>query len=43
MQKVWILRRLLHSMEEVQAMEFLIDRLKGTKTNAEFFAAMKRQ
>ncbi len=43
LQKVWILRKLLHSMEEVQAMEFLLDRLKGTKTNAEFFDAMKRQ
>ncbi len=43
LQKVWILRKLLHPMEEVQAMEFLLDRLKATKTNAEFFDAMKRQ
>ncbi|MDH3314716.1 MAG: transcription termination factor Rho [Gammaproteobacteria bacterium] len=43
LQKAWILRKLLHPMEEVQAMEFLLDRLKATKTNAEFFDAMKRQ
>ena len=43
LQKIWILRKLLHPMDEVAAMEFLIDRLKGTKTNAEFFDAMKRQ
>ncbi len=43
LQKVWILRKLLHPMEEVAAMEFLLDRLKATKTNAEFFDAMKRQ
>jgi len=43
LQKVWILRKLLHPMDEVSAMEFLSDRLKATKTNAEFFDAMKRQ
>ena len=43
LQKIWILRKLLHPMDEVAAMEFLLDRLKGTKTNAEFFDAMKRQ
>jgi len=42
LQKLWILRKLLHPMEEVQAVEFLIDRLKDTKTNDEFFEAMKR-
>lgn len=42
LQKVWILRKLLHPMEEVAAMEFLLDRLKATKTNAEFFDSMKR-
>ena len=40
-QKVWILRRLLASMDEVAAMEFLLERLKNTKSNAEFFASMK--
>ncbi|MEN8261135.1 MAG: transcription termination factor Rho [Pseudomonadota bacterium] len=43
LQKMWILRKLLHPMDEVAAMEFLLDRLKATKTNAEFFDAMKRQ
>ncbi len=42
LQKVWILRKILHSMDELAAMEFLLDRLKATKTNAEFFNAMKR-
>ena len=43
LQKTWILRKLLHPMDEVAAMEFLLDRLKATKTNSEFFDAMKRQ
>ena len=42
LQKVWILRKLLHPMEDLAAMEFLLDRLKGTKTNNEFFDSMKR-
>jgi transcription termination factor Rho len=40
-QKVWILRRLLASMDEVAAMEFLLERLRNTKSNTEFFASMK--
>ena len=43
LQKVWILRKLLHPMDEVSAMEFLLDRLKATKVNSEFFDAMKQQ
>ncbi len=43
LQKIWILRKLLHPMDEIAAMEFLQDRLKVTKTNAEFFESMKRQ
>ncbi|MEW6352819.1 MAG: transcription termination factor Rho [Pseudomonadota bacterium] len=42
LQKMWILRKLLHPMDELAAMEFLLDRLKATKTNAEFFDSMKR-
>ncbi len=42
LQKMWILRKLLHSMDELAAMEFLLDKLKATKTNAEFFDSMKR-
>ena len=43
LQKMWILRKLLHPMEPLAAMEFLLERLKTTKSNAEFFDAMKRQ
>ena len=42
LQKIWILRKLLHPMEELGAMEFMLERLKATKNNAEFFDAMKR-
>ncbi|ROR29581.1 transcription termination factor Rho [Inmirania thermothiophila] len=42
LQKMWILRRLLHPMDELAAMEFLYDKLRATKTNAEFFDSMKR-
>ncbi len=42
LQKMWILRKLLHPMDELAAMEFLLDKLKNTKTNAEFFDSMKR-
>lgn len=42
LQKMWILRKILHPMDELAASEFLIDRLKVTKTNEEFFDAMKR-
>ncbi len=42
LQKIWILRKLLHPMEELAAMEFILERLKATKNNAEFFDAMKR-
>ncbi|SCZ66146.1 transcription termination factor Rho [Thiohalomonas denitrificans] len=41
LQKMWILRKLLHPMDELAAMEFLHDKLKVTKTNAEFFGSMK--
>ena len=42
LQRMWILRNLLSSMEDVQATEFILDKLKGTKTNDEFFNSMKR-
>jgi len=42
LQKIWILRKLLHPMDDLAAMEFLMERLKATKNNAEFFDAMKR-
>lgn len=42
LQKIWLLRKLLHPMDEISAMEFLLDRLKETDTNEEFFASMKQ-
>lgn len=43
LQKMWILRKFVHPMGEIEAMEFLIDKLSMTKTNDQFFEAMKRQ
>jgi len=40
--KMWVLRKLLHPMDEVAAIEFLLDKMKDTKTNSDFFEAMKR-
>ena len=42
LQKIWILRKLLHQMDELEASEFLFEKLRGTKNNAEFFDSMKR-
>ncbi|MEN1928873.1 transcription termination factor Rho [Luteimonas sp. MJ250] len=42
LQKIWILRKLLHPMDEIAAMEFLLDKMKTSKSNDEFFASMKR-
>ena len=42
MQKIWILRKLLHQMDELEASEFLLDKIRGTKSNGEFFDSMKR-
>ncbi len=41
LQKCWILRKILHSMDDMAAIEFLLGKLKDTKTNAEFFESMK--
>jgi transcription termination factor Rho len=40
--KMWILRKLLHPMDELASIEFLLDKMKDTKSNGEFFEAMKR-
>ncbi len=40
--KIWVLRKLLHPMDELAAIEFLLGKLKDTKLNSEFFDAMKR-
>ncbi|MFQ3235879.1 MAG: transcription termination factor Rho [Paraglaciecola sp.] len=43
LQKMWILRKIVHEMSEIDAMEFLIGKLSMTKTNDEFFSAMRKQ
>ncbi|MCO5099908.1 MAG: transcription termination factor Rho [Burkholderiaceae bacterium] len=42
LQKIWILRKLLHDMDELDAMEFLLDKVRQTKSNQEFFEMMRR-
>ncbi len=42
LQKIWLLRKLIHPMDDLQAMEFLIDKMKITKTNEEFIKSMNR-
>jgi len=42
LQRIWILRKILHPMDEIQAIEFMLDKMKATKTNDEFFKSMKR-
>jgi len=42
LQKVWVLRKLLYPMDELEAAEFLIDKIRATKNNAEFFDSMRR-
>ena len=42
LQKVWILRKFLHSMDELEAMEFVLGRMQTSKTNLEFFDQMKK-
>ena len=42
LQKVWILRKFLHSMDELEAMEFVLGRMQSSKTNLEFFDQMKK-
>ncbi len=42
LQKIWVLRKLLHPMDDMDAMAFLLDKIKATKNNADFFDSMKR-
>ena len=42
LQKVWVLRKFIHGMEEVESMEFILDKMRSTKNNAEFFDMMKK-
>ncbi|ARU30527.1 transcription termination factor Rho [Sulfuriferula sp. AH1] len=41
LQKIWVLRKLLYPMDDLEAMEFLLDKVKATKNNAEFFDSMR--
>ena len=43
LQRIWILRKLLHDMEDLPAIEFMVEKLKGFKNNSDFFGAMKRK
>ena len=42
LQKIWLLRKLLHPMDDADAIEFMLDKLRATKSNAEFFKSMNR-
>jgi len=42
LQKIWVLRKLLYPMDDLEAMEFFLDKLKATKNNADFFDSMRR-
>ena len=42
LQKVWILRKFLYNMDEIEAMEFMMEKMRATKNNAEFFDSMKK-
>ena len=42
MQKTWILRKLLYNMDEIEAMEFVLDKMKASKNNLDFFDMMRR-
>jgi len=42
LQKVWVLRKFIHDMDEVESMEFILDKIRATKTNSEFFDMMKK-
>jgi len=42
LQKIWVLRKLLYPMEDLEAMEFLLDKVKSTKNNDDFFNSMRK-
>jgi len=42
LQKIWVLRKLLHPMDDMDAMAFLLDKIKATKSNSDFFDSMRR-
>jgi len=42
LQKVWVLRKLLYPMDDLEAAEFLVDKIRATKSNGDFFDSMRR-
>ncbi len=42
LQKIWVLRKFIHDMDDAEAMEFILDKIRATKNNAEFFDMMKK-
>ncbi|AGF46955.1 transcription termination factor Rho [Candidatus Kinetoplastibacterium desouzaii TCC079E] len=42
LQKVWVLRKFIHDMDDIEAIEFIIDKMRSTKTNSDFFEMMKK-
>ncbi|NDY83590.1 transcription termination factor Rho [Orrella sp. NBD-18] len=42
LQKVWVLRKFIHDMDEIESMEFILDKMRATKNNHEFFDMMKK-
>ena len=42
LQKIWVLRKVLHPMDEIAAIEFLLNKMQDSKTNSDFFESMKR-
>jgi len=42
LQKIWVLRKFIHDMDEIQSMEFILDKMRATKSNADFFDMMKK-
>jgi len=42
LQKMWVLRKVVHDMDEIAAVEFLLNKMRDTKTNSEFFESMKK-
>jgi transcription termination factor Rho len=42
LQKIWVLRKLLYPMDDLEAMEFLLDKVRSTKNNSDFFDSMRR-
>jgi transcription termination factor Rho len=42
LQKIWVLRKLLYPMDDLEAAEFLVDKIRNTKNNGDFFDSMRR-